>query len=99
MTKGQNMHTTETHAVEFLVTDSICYEVIRQTNKTISLRKCLSGEMVSGEWPVVYSAAVSNPEGETITLRLRKDGTFRRANWANPMRFTSQPAFRTDYAF
>lgn len=93
------MHTTETHAVEFLVTDTVCYEVLRQTNKTITLRRCLSGEKISGEWPVVYSAAVNNPEGETFTLRLRKDGTFRRANWANPMHFTSQPAIRTDYAF
>ncbi len=93
------MHTTETHAVEFLVTDSICYDVIRQTNKTITLRRCSSGEKIRGEFPVIYSEAISNPAADIITLRLRKDGTFRTANWANPMRFTSEPAFRTDYSF
>lgn len=93
------MHTTETHAIEFLVTDTICYEVIRQTPKTITLRRCTSGDKIGGEWPVVYSEAISNPAGETLTLRLRKDGTFRRAYWANSMYFTSNPSFRTDYAF
>jgi hypothetical protein len=90
---------TETHAVELLVSDTIVYEIIGQTAKTIKLRRCAQGDKVGGEFPVVYKAAVNNPHGETFTLRLRKDGTYRRGSWANAMVFTNTPAFRTDYAF
>lgn len=95
------MHTTETHAVELLVTDTIVYEIVAQTPKTITLRLCRKGDNVSrdSDWPIVYSEAVSNPSGETKTLRLRKDGTFRSYNGGFALHFTSKPAFRTDYSF
>lgn len=93
------MHTTETHAVALLVTDTVCYDVIKQTAKTITLRRCLQGEKVRGEFPVIYSEAVSDPTSETTTLRLRKDGSFRLYNGGGKIWFTSEPAFRTDYSF
>jgi hypothetical protein len=93
------MHTTETHAVEMLVTDTVCYDIIKQTAQTITLRRCYSGERVRGEFPVVYTAAVSDQSGATKTLRLRKDGSFRFYNGGSKIWFTSEPAFRTDYGF
>jgi len=98
-TKGQTMHTTETHAVEMLVTDTVCYDIIKQTAQTITLRRCYAGEKTHGEFPVIYKAVVSDPSGETKTLRLRKDGSFRLYNGGNRIWFTSEPAFRTDYSF
>lgn len=93
------MHTTETHAVAMLVTDTVCYDVIKQTAKTVTLRRCFAGEKIRGEFPVIYSEAISDPTGDTVTLRLRKDGSFRLYNGGGKIWFTSEPAFRTDYAF
>ena len=91
------------YAVEMLVTDTICYEVIANTAKTITVRKMTEGEIVSTtgtECPVVHREAVSNPNGETKTVRLRKDGTYRMANGLNALHLMeSAPTFRTDYSF
>ena len=95
------MHTTETHAVELLVTDTIVYEIVGQTPKTISLRRCRKGDRVSDDaaWPLVYSAAIDDPNGDVKVLRLRKDGTFRSFSNSFALHFTSTPVFRTDYSF
>jgi hypothetical protein len=91
------------YAVEMLVTDTICYEVVSKTAKTITVRRMKQGEVVSttgGHCPVVHREAVSNPFGETKTVRLRKDGTYRMGNGYNALRLQQEaPTFRTDYAF
>lgn len=91
------------YAVETLVTDTICYEVIAKTAKTVTVRQMTQGEIVRTDGasvPVVEREAVSNPNGKTKTVRLRKDGTFRMADGFNPLRFTeTAPTFRTDYKF
>jgi hypothetical protein len=91
------------YAVEMLVTDTICYEVISKTAKTITVRKMKQGEVVSTtgtSCPVVHREAVINLNGETKTVRLRKDGTYRMGNGYNALRLQQEaPTFRTDYAY
>ncbi len=91
------------YAVEMLVTDTICYEVIAKTAKTVTVRKMKQGEVVSTtgtSCPVVHREAVSNLNGETKTVRLRKDGTYRMGNGFHALRFLEEaPTFRTDYAY
>lgn len=88
-------------AVELLYTDTICWEVIASTSKTLTLREMTQGEVTSttgGACPIVRTKAVSNPRGKTVTVRLRKDGTYR-INGGHALRFTDNPTFRTDYSF
>lgn len=91
------------YAVETLVTDTICYEVISKTAKTITVRRMKRGEVVrtDGEYlPVVHKEAVSDLNGMTQMVRLRKDGTYRMGDGFNALRLQEQaPTFRTDYKF
>lgn len=91
------------YAVEMLVTDTICYDIIRKTAKTITVRQMKQGEVVSTtgtHCPVVHREAVSNPLGVTKTVRLRKDGTYRMSEGLNALRLQDEaPTFRTDYAY
>jgi hypothetical protein len=47
---------------------------------------------------VVHTEALADEDGYTVTVRLRKDGTYRIAG-GNPIHFTDSPSFRTDYSF
>jgi hypothetical protein len=87
---------------ETLVTDIRCWEVVKQTAKTITIRQMRKGEEVyndGAELPVVGHIAIPHPEGYTMTLRLRKDGTYRTGNGMRPLRETENPIFYTDYKF
>lgn len=87
---------------ETLVTDTRCWEVVRKTAKTITIRQMSQGEQVyndGAELPVVGHIAVTCPEGYTMTVRLRKDGTYRTGQGMRPLRETETPIFYTDYKF
>ena len=96
----------EAYATETLVTDTVSYDVVGSTPKTIKIRRrrhVLPGRrdenVDQGPYPpVMWFATESDERHSTITLRLRKDGTYRRADWARPLRFTNEPPeIRVDY--
>lgn len=93
--------TTKKFAVQLLYTDTICWEVIASTAKTLTLRMMRQGELVStsgGPCPIVRTEALPDENGQVVTVRIRKDGTYR--VWdGHPIRFTDTPLFRTDYSF
>jgi hypothetical protein len=100
--------TDTTFVTETLVTDTVTYEIIGRTAKTITIRTTISGDVVKSQdpgsgYPQVWCEAISDPEGATYTLRLRKDGTYRRATWANALRpaavIDGKPVSYTDYSF
>lgn len=92
---------------ETLVTDTRTYVVTKVTAQTIRIQGTSQGEIVKSEnrdgnpWPCTYREAVRDPEAPIRTLRRRKDGTFRVAGWANPMRpatmVDGKPCTYTDY--
>lgn len=87
---------------ETLVTDTLVYEVLETTAKTMTIRSMARGEQVyhNGEpLPVIGLKAVSDPNGYVKVVRLRKDGTYRTGNGMNPLRVTTNPVFMTDYKF
>jgi hypothetical protein len=97
----ETITTTKKFAVELLVTDTLCWEVVAGTEKTLTLRLMSRGEVTSttgGPYPVVHTEALADEDGYTVTVRLRKDGTYRIAG-GNPIHFTDSPSFRTDYSF
>lgn len=87
-TTKQKQTTSANHPVEVghfvqeqLVTDTKIYEVIRVTDKTITIRETQDGRtMDNDDLAVVLIEAVSDVNGREFTLRLRKDGTFRKGN-------------------
>ena len=74
---------------EILVTDSVVYEVVGITAKSVVLRttRDIPNILRSG-WPYVNTAVESNPEGLTFTRRLRKDGTIKMASYSRPLRLS-----------
>jgi hypothetical protein len=88
-------------ATELLVTDTLSWEVIRRTPNTLKLRMMRQGEVISrseGDYPIVYTEALPDENGQEVTVWLRADGTYRIAN-GRPLWFTDQPTFKTDYSF
>lgn len=77
---------------ETLVTDTRTWEVITTTAQTVTIRNTRYGERLRSEnrdgnpWPCVWTEALPWPEGDTYTLRRRKDGTFRTHRSARPLR-------------
>lgn len=78
------MRTVGTIVSQLLVTDTRCYEVIGVTPQTLKLRRTKDGErswrdtnMGDGPWPVMLHEQVPDPAGPVITVRLRRDGTYR----------------------
>lgn len=78
---------------EVMVTDTRTYEVIAKTAKTITIRKTRRTDTVvksenrdGNPYPCVWHEEVPDEDGAKYVLRLRKDGTYRIADWANPMR-------------
>jgi hypothetical protein len=98
------MNTTQTtnkFAVELLYTDTVCWEVIASTAKTLTLRAMREGEVISnsgGPCPIVRCEALPNESGHIVTIRRRKDGTYR-IGGGHPLHFTDNPTYRTDYSF
>ena len=101
-------HVTETFdgqsfAREVLVTDVVAYDVISYTTATVKVRrrktdKVQESLLLGGPFPVVVYATVSDTREQVRTLRRRKDGTFRVADWANPLQFTDEePTTRVDF--
>lgn len=97
----------EPYATYLMVTDTQAYDVIGSTAKTITVRKRRQTDrnrrdmMVDqGPLPVVWTETESDPTAEPKRLRLRKDGTYRIADWAYPLHFKNDPPEeRTDYRF
>jgi hypothetical protein len=99
---------------EMLVTDSIVWEVVKTTPKSVTLRPTAAGDQVHDDekcdkgahgLSVQWTERVSNPNAETKTLRVRKDGTIRFGDHAGarPMYKTPQvdgkPVSRRDWRF
>jgi hypothetical protein len=88
---------------EVLVTDTVAYEVVGRTEKTLSLRRMyrdddnvVRQDHPGGPYPVtVYGAKATDLA--PFTVRLRKDGTFRTHRSGNPLKPVDQPTFRVDY--
>lgn len=63
---------------EDLFSDTLIWEVIKVTAKTITARRCKTGEIVHREdrnnngWPQVYKEALPDEDGTVKTLRERK---------------------------
>src|SRR5699024_12335708 len=71
---------------ESLGTDTLVYEVVKVTAKTVTVRRTLTGDKFTKDnacdegangLAVTWEEQVINPHAETRTLRLRKDGTIR----------------------
>ena len=99
---------------ESLVTDTLVYEVVKVTAKTVTVRRMMSGGPVHEDTrcdkgahglSVVWEEQVTKPEAETRTLRVRKDGTIRAGSHvgASPFYQTTKvngvPVRRVDYRF
>ena len=97
----------EPYATEWLVTDTIAYDVVSHTAKTITVRRRRGGAQTrldpnadQGPYPVVLHSTESDAQAPCHVLRLRKDGTFRRSPNSNPLSFTDNPPeTRTDFRF
>jgi hypothetical protein len=94
-------------ATETLVTDTVAYDVVRHTAKTITVRRRRHTDVNrrdphvdQGPYPVIWTETESDPTYPQKVLRLRKDGTYRTHSSSNPLRFTNEaPEVRTDYRF
>jgi TRAP-type uncharacterized transport system substrate-binding protein len=91
-----------------LVTDTLVYEVVGVTPKTIKIRRAKDGEVVRSEnidgniYAVTYTGQVPNPAAAVRTVRLRKDGTYRIHYWSALLpchTIDGVPVRRTDYRY
>lgn len=92
---------------EVLVTDTVTYEVVAKTPKTLRIRRTRHGEIVKrtneggNPYPCVWHEAVSDPGATERVVRLRKDGCYRSAKYGNPLRpatvIDGKPVSYTDY--
>jgi len=71
------------YLVETLYTDTVVWEIVDRTEKTLTIRSTRDGAVVSRDtssgspYPVVHIEALPDPNGRTRVVRLRKDGTYR----------------------
>ena len=108
-----NNYRTGDFLSELLYTDTLIWEVVATTAKTITIRgtrrtdKAKSSDNGS-PYPIVYCEVGSDPTRETKVVKLRKDGTFRTGRGMNPlypapkMDFGSgikTPYDKTDYSY
>ena len=97
---------------ESLVTDTLVYEVVKVTAKTITVRPTTGGGPVHEDercdkgangLSVVWEEQVAKPEAKTRTLRVRKDGTIRSGSHVGARPFyptrkvNGVPVRRVDY--
>lgn len=63
---------------EDLYSDTVVWEVIKTTGKTITARRCTKGDTLHREdrngngWPQIYREALTDPDGDVRILRERK---------------------------
>lgn len=99
---------------ESLVTDTLVYEVVKVTAKTVTVRRMRSdGPAHTDEQcdkgahglSVMWEEQVANPHAETRTMRVRKDGTIRSGSHAGASPFyptrtiNGVPVRRVDHRF
>jgi hypothetical protein len=98
---------------ELLYTDTLIWEVVATTAKTITIRgtRRTAKEKRSDNgspYPIVYREVVSDPNRLTKVLKLRKDGTFRTGRGMNALRLAPKMDFgsgiespydKTDYSY
>lgn len=88
-----------------MVTDTRVFEVVATTAKTVTIRPTKDGEVLKTDgasYPTVRREALSAPEYDTETVRLRKDGTYR-VHGSAPLRQAERvggkPVTKTDYSY
>lgn len=99
---------------ESLVTDTLVYEVVKVTAKTVTVRRTMTGDKFTKDTAcdeganglaVTWEEQVINPHAETRTLRLRKDGSVRMGSHAgaHPLyptrKINGVPVQRRDWRF
>ena len=99
---------------ESLVTDTLVYEVVKVTAKTVTVRPTMSGGPVHEDeacdkgahgLSVMWEEQVTKPEAETRTLRVRKDGSVRSGSHVGARPFypthkvNGVPVRRVDWRF
>ena len=99
---------------ESLVTDTLVYQVVKVTKATVTIRRTRGGEQITEDdacdkgahgLSVVWTEQVPNPDAETRTLRVRKDGSVRMGSHAGarplyPTRkINGVPVQRRDWRF
>ena len=97
---------------ESLVTDTLVYQVVKVTKATVTVRRMMSGGPVHEDQhcdkgahglSVAWEEQVANPNAETRTLRVRKDGTIRAGSHVGARPFyparkvNGVPVRRVDY--
>lgn len=107
---GDHWHPDFITEVSFLsdtmVTDTRVFEVVAATDKTIQLRHTVTGEVLQRQhrdgnpYPLVWAEAIVQPSAKIITVRRRRDGTYR-VNGGSPLRpatiVDGRPVTYTDY--
>lgn len=105
------MHTYDFNVGDMVVytmwTDTRGYEVVKVTPKSIVIRPTDTGEIIRSEnrdgnpWPCVFREMLPDPTSDTVRCVRRKDGSFRVASWARPLRpapvIEGKPCTFTDY--
>lgn len=89
------------YVYEVLVTDTVIYRIVKQTAKSITIRatRCALDEsgrqLTKGTYPYIRTAQVDDGEGREMTLRVRKDGTYRISNYrgARSLRYAELETF------
>ena len=99
---------------ESLVTDTLVYEVVKVTDKTVTVRRTMTGDNFTKDTAcdeganglaVTWEEQIVNPDAKARTLRVRKDGTIRAGSHvgASPFYPTRKvngvPVRRVDYRF
>lgn len=94
-----------TYVAETLVTDTVIYQIVGRTARTLTIRATRDGAVTKRDniggnpYPVVFIAAEPDPGGAVFTVRLRKDGTYRLAG-GRPLRpVVGDPVRRVDYRY
>lgn len=81
---------------ERLVTDTVVWEVVATTAKTVTLRKTNRVKGVENSpspWAVEYAVEPA-PGSEPVVRKVRKDGTIRMADWARPLHVAKPKQFQ-----
>ena len=94
--------TGQPFATETLITDTIAYDVLHRTAKTIIVRRRGRADVkpTHAVDRVFEFPTVTRPDAPAVRLRLRKDGTYRRSPGGHALRFTNTvPVERIDYAY
>jgi hypothetical protein len=95
MTETAHPFQTGDFVKETLVTDTVVWEVVGMTTKTVTLRRTARVPNVMRH-PYVMAvdfAVEPDPTAEQVVRKVRKDGTVRLASWARPLRPSHKTTF------